>query len=194
MLMMGCWTWAGYLLGSIPFGLLLTRLKLGLDVRESGSGNIGATNVARVGGKKLAMWVLFLDALKGALPVGLAVWKFPQQEALHGAVAGAAVMGHIFPVWLRFRGGKGVATSLGVFGVLFPWATLGSVGMYWVLVLRLRMSSVGSFGGLAALVAGAMFTRPPCAYATALWLVAGLIVWAHRENLVRLFNGSERKF
>src|SRR5690606_4246297 len=110
----------GYLSGSIPFGLLIARWARGVDVRQVGSGNIGATNVVRAAGKGLGLLVLALDALKGALPVWLTLRLIPDGWVPACVVAGFAVVGHIFPVWLKLRGGKGVATAAGVLGVLAP--------------------------------------------------------------------------
>ena len=148
---------AGYLSGSIPFGLVLTRFFAGKDVRASGSGNIGATNVARVAGKKLGAVVLLLDALKGTAPVVAALWLLPGQPLAHGAVALAAFLGHVFPVWLKFAGGKGVATALGVLVVLVPWAALAGF-VVWVTVLAIWVSSIGS---LAGAVVARRLPRPP---------------------------------
>ncbi|MCI0574380.1 MAG: glycerol-3-phosphate acyltransferase, partial [Myxococcaceae bacterium] len=124
---------AGYLCGSVPFGVLVARWLRGVDVRQRGSGNIGATNVARVAGKRLGLVVLLLDALKGAAPVVLARALLPGEAALQAAAGLAAVLGHVFPVWLRLRGGKGVATALGVAAVLVPWAALAGAGVYLAL-------------------------------------------------------------
>src|SRR5919201_1252157 len=137
----------GYLSGSVPFGVLLTRWIRGVDVRTQGSGNIGATNVARVAGKKGGMVGLLLDALKGALPVLLAMALFPQSPRTHAAVGLAAFLGHVFPVWLRLKGGKGVATALGVLLVLIPWAALAGFVVYAAIFGVWRVSLIGSPGG-----------------------------------------------
>lgn len=184
---------AGYLAGSLPFGVLLTRWLRGVDVRELGSGNLGATNVARVAGAKLGGLVLLLDALKGGLPVWLALATTPGAPGLHCAVGFAAVLGHVFPVWLRLRGGKGVATALGVLAVLTPVAALLGALVYAGLVLLLRVSSAGSLaGGLTALVA-AFFTAASGEYAWLALLLFGLILWTHRANIHRLLRGREAR-
>lgn len=181
----------GYLSGSIPFGLLLVRAARGVDVREQGSGNIGATNVARVAGKGLGALVLVLDALKGALPVLLAraVDGTEQVPALVGL---AAFAGHVAPPWLGFRGGKGVATALGVLAVLAPRAALAGA-LTWVLVLALsRISSVGSL--LAGIVAVAVAWLVPGTSAVAAALTSvlfGAMVWTHRGNIGRLLRRGE---
>jgi len=181
----------GYLSGSIPFGLLLVRAARGVDVREQGSGNIGATNVARVAGKGLGALVLVLDALKGALPVLLAraVDGTEQVPALVGL---AAFAGHVAPPWLGFRGGKGVATALGVLAVLAPRAALAGA-LTWVLVLALsRISSVGSL--LAGIVAVAVAWLVPGTSAVAAALTSvlfGAMLWTHRGNIGRLLRRGE---
>src|SRR5262250_3878063 len=127
-----------YLLGSIPFGLMLTKIFGGKDVRKSGSGNIGATNVARVAGPAAGILTLLLDAAKGAVAVWLGA-RFSEQSAAALMLAGAAALvGHCFPVWLKFKGGKGVATALGVFLMLAPLAALGGVAVFIVVVLLWR--------------------------------------------------------
>jgi len=139
----------GYLSGSIPFGLLLVRASRGVDVRAQGSGNIGATNVARVAGKGLGAVVLVLDALKGALPVLLAA-AVEGNGAVPALVGVAAFAGHVAPPWLGFRGGKGVATALGVLAVLAPRAALAGAVTWAVVLAVLRISSVGSLLGASS--------------------------------------------
>jgi glycerol-3-phosphate acyltransferase PlsY len=184
---------AGYLSGSIPFGVIITSRFAGKDVRAEGSGNIGATNVARVAGKKLGALVLVLDALKGTLPVSFALRLAPEVPLLHVAVASAAFFGHVFPVWLKFRGGKGVATALGVLLVLLP-ASAGVGFVTWLLVLAVtRTSSVGSLLGALLAICSAFFLGAPLPYAL---LGVGLflaMLWTHRGNLQRLARGEERK-
>jgi glycerol-3-phosphate acyltransferase PlsY len=180
----------GYLCGSIPFGLLLTRAAGLGDVRSIGSGNIGATNVLRTGNKKIAALTLFLDGLKGAAPVLLFTY-FGEPQA--GMVAGLAAMaGHIFPVWLDFKGGKGVATSLGVlFGLSWPLGLI-FIALWLALAFAFRMSS------LAGLVSSALtplwaylLERPDLVLPTALIAV---VIWImHRANIGRLMKGDEPK-
>ncbi len=182
------WAAVGYLSGSIPFGLLLAKAAGLGDVRRIGSGNIGATNVLRTGSKKLAAATLLLDMLKGLLPVLLARWLGGEQIAL---VAGAgAFAGHVFPVWLRFRGGKGVATYIGVlFGI---WWVLGLafIALWLFTALTMRISSLSALTASALMpFVSALSGRPDLVN----WLfVFGVaIFFTHRENLVRLINGTE---
>ena len=176
-----------YLLGSIPFGLLLTRAAGLGDIRKIGSGNIGATNVLRTGNKKLAAATLLLDALKGLLPVLLAARWYP---GIEGWVALGAVLGHCFPVWLGFKGGKGAATTAGVcFGLAWP------VGMAYA-VVWVGVAALGRMSSLASL--SAVVTAPLAAWAIEradllpfLVLIALLVIWLHRANIDRLKNGTE---
>ena len=180
---------AGYVCGSIPFGLLLTRMAGLGDVRQIGSGNIGATNVLRTGNKKLAAATLLLDLVKGFAPVFFASHYVP---ALAGIVALAAVIGHCFPVWLGFKGGKGVATTAGIcFGIGWPVGVVYAV--VWIGMLAL--TRISSAGGMSAAVAA-----PVAAYAFGygaavpyLAAVAVLVLWLHRANIARLKNGTEPK-
>ncbi|MFY0573710.1 glycerol-3-phosphate 1-O-acyltransferase PlsY [Cystobacter fuscus] len=184
----------GYPAGSIPFGVLLTRWVRGVDVRQSGSGNIGATNVTRVAGKKLGAVVLVLDALKGALAVGLALWLVPGEPRVHAAVGLAAFLGHVYPVWLKLQGGKGVATALGVLAVLVPLAALSAAFVYAGLVAAWRVSSVGSLAGGVTAVVVAALTASSLEYAGLSALLFVLILWTHRGNIHRLLRRSERRF
>ena len=184
----------GYLAGSVPFGVLLTRWLRGVDVRQSGSGNIGATNVTRVAGKKLGAVVLLLDALKGALAVALALWLMPESPRVHAAVGLAAFLGHVYPVWLKLHGGKGVATALGVLVVLAPLAALGGALVYAGLVAAWRVSSIGSLaGGVTAVAVASLTTRAP-EYAWLSALLFALILWTHRSNIQRILRHTERRF
>jgi len=181
----------GYLCGSIPFGVSIASRFAGKDVRAEGSGNIGATNVARVAGKKLGALVLVLDALKGSAPVLLARHLAPEDAALHVAVAAAAFLGHVYPVWLRFKGGKGVATALGVLLVLLPVsAAIGFVT--WLVVLATtRISSVGSLLGALLAIGSSFVLGSPLPYSL---LGVGLflaMLWTHRGNLERLLKRKE---
>ncbi|HSP77282.1 MAG TPA: glycerol-3-phosphate 1-O-acyltransferase PlsY [Myxococcaceae bacterium] len=184
----------GYLAGSVPFGVLLTRWLRGVDVRRDGSGNIGATNVARVAGKTLGAVLLLLDALKGALAVLLALWLLPGAPRVHAAVGLAAFLGHVYPVWLKLHGGKGVATALGVLGVLVPLAALAGALVYAGLVAAWRVSSLGSLaGGVTAVLTAALTARAP-EYAWLSALLFALILWTHRGNIRRLLRHTERRF
>ncbi|HET8540535.1 MAG TPA: glycerol-3-phosphate 1-O-acyltransferase PlsY [Anaeromyxobacter sp.] len=187
----------GYLAGSIPFGYVLGRLVLGVDVRKVGSGNIGGTNVARAGGKALGITTIVLDALKAVVPILLAgrlLGEGTRAELLVVAVAVAAFVGHLFPVWLGFKGGKGVATALGIFLVLAPWAALAGIAVYAIAYAATRISSVGSLAGTAACAAGTFLLNGPARPVS--WAgvaLAALIVLRHRENIRRLLSGEEKR-
>lgn len=178
---------AAYLLGSVPFGLLLTRLFGAGDLRSIGSGNIGATNVLRTGRKGLAAATLLLDLAKGAAAVLLARAYVPGTEAL---AAFAAVIGHCYPLWLRFSGGKGVATTMGVaLGLAWP------IGLAYAVVWlgMLAATRISSLGGLCAVIAApiaAQLLGYP-AYAPVLAAIALLVIWLHRANIARLRAGTE---
>ena len=184
---------AGYLAGSIPFGLILAKLVAGKDVRTSGSGNIGATNVARVVGKKIGALVLLLDVTKGALPVLLALHFSPTRPLLHAAVGFAAFLGHVFPIWLRFAGGKGVATALGVLVILLPWSAVLGFVVWGVILAAFRVSSIGSLvGGLCAIVAG-FFQGAPIEYPALGVTLLLAMVYTHRSNIQRMRQGRENR-
>ena len=201
-----------YLLGSIPFGYLLVRAFRGHDIRESGSGNIGATNVAR-SAPGLGVLTLVLDAGKGALAVLAAVAllgyfengsfaAFPWGAAQHARPAAAlaalfAVAGHVFPPWLKFRGGKGVATGAGAFFVLVPKVILAALAIFFLVVVAFRRVALGSIVAVAAVPVLAYLTRSsdssPAAWG-AMCATALLVVARHQDNLRRLFAGSEPRF
>ena len=178
----------GYLLGSIPFGLILTRLAGKGDVREIGSGNIGATNVLRTGRKPLAAATLVLDCLKGTAAVLLA-WQLLGQSTGLAAAAGAMI-GHLYPVWLRFKGGKGVATFLGVLIPLLPIAAAVYAAIWLALLLTVRISSVAGMTAAASAPLSALVLKQN----TLLPMLLGfavLVLWKHRENILRLTKGTE---
>jgi glycerol-3-phosphate acyltransferase PlsY len=179
----------GYVLGSVPFGWLLTRAA-GIDIRSVGSGNIGTTNVLRTGRKGLAAATLLLDAGKAVLAVLLArhVWG----EGAAQAAAAAAFVGHLWPVWLGFRGGKGVATLLGVALAAVPPAGLAAL-LGWLAAARLtRFSSVGGMvSAVVAPLAALLFGQPGWALLMAALALA--LVWKHRENIARLRAGTESR-
>ena len=179
-----------YLCGSIPFGLFITRAAAGKDVRSVGSGNIGATNVARAAGRKAAAATLVLDALKGLAPVLVAGRFGGAQPLLAPACAVAAVIGHCFPVWLRFRGGKGVATGLGVSLALAPWAALAGAITWLIMYLLLRISSVGSLAGVAVALAVASVSGPRASI-YGLVAVSLIILLRHAGNIRRLLRHTE---
>ena len=181
----------GYLLGSIPFGVLLTRLFGAGDLRQIGSGNIGATNVLRTGRKELAAATLILDGAKGAVAVLLARHFVPELGE-HGAmIAGAAAMiGHCYPVWLRFRGGKGVATLLGL-ALALAWPIGLIFAAVWIgTVLVARISSLGGMAGAVSAPVAAL-ALGHTTYAVGLAGLAVIVLWRHRENIARLRAGTE---
>ena len=183
----------GYLAGSVPFGVLLTRWLTGTDPREAGSGNIGATNVARVAGKKLGVVVLLLDAGKGALPVGVATFVAPGEPWVHAAVGLAAFLGHVFPPWLRFKGGKGVATALGVLVVLLPLSALFGFLVFAAIFAALRVSSIGSLAGATVAVASSFFLHRPLEYSLLAFTLLLMMLYTHRANLGRIVKRTEPK-
>ncbi len=178
----------GYLVGSIPFGLLLTRLSGLGDIRQIGSGNIGATNVLRTGRKGLALTTLILDGLKGALVViAMNVWTGDSSAALVGGVF--AVLGHNFPVWLQFKGGKGVATTIGVMLAAAPFVGLMVTATWLIVVATFRISSLSALVALAlAPVYASILDRPVVMAFAAL----GVLGWVrHSPNIKRLVRGQE---
>jgi len=210
-----------YLLGSIPFGYLIVRVTEGADVRETGSGGTGATNVSRRAGKGAGIVTLFLDALKGAAAVVIAKLILGEQGLMASgqlalgrtglteqdvywwiaAAAIAVILGHIFPVWLRFRGGKGVATAVGVFLLLTPIAVAMAVLVFVVVVTLTRYVSLGSILAAVAIPLFVFFqhalilpVEPLAPIMSAAVTGAALIVLAHRENIGRLVRGNESKF
>jgi glycerol-3-phosphate acyltransferase PlsY len=188
--MIGLSILAGYLAGSVPFAFLLARRR-GIDVRQAGSGNVGAANVLRTTGVGRAIAVMLLDMAKGAVAVVLAHRSNGlSAAALTGA---AAIVGHIYPVWLRFHGGKGIAVAAGVFGVLSPLATAIASVLFVVIVWATRYVSLGSVAATLALPPAAWLTGAPTAVVGAAAGTAGLILFRHRANLRRLRSGTERR-
>jgi glycerol-3-phosphate acyltransferase PlsY len=185
-----------YLLGSIPFGYILIRLFRGQDVRQTGSGNIGATNVSRTS-PTLGAVTLILDALKGAAAVLITRTLFPGQTVLLGVAAFMAITGHVFPIWLRFRGGKGVATGLGSFVVLVPKTILVMIGIFVAIFLAFRYISLASILTVALFPLIAWILNPflharkmlVCMAASSL-----LIIVKHHGNIRRLLAGTEPRF
>jgi glycerol-3-phosphate acyltransferase PlsY len=177
----------GYLLGSIPFGLLLTRLAGKGDVREVGSGNIGATNVLRAGGKGLAATTLALDCLKATVAILVAGRLWPGTESF---AAAGALIGHLYPVWLRFNGGKGVATLLGILIALLPIAAVVYAVVWLAGLLLVRISSVAGIAAAASAPVTAAVLGDEY-YFPMLLGFALLVIWKHRTNLFRLRAGTE---
>jgi glycerol-3-phosphate acyltransferase PlsY len=183
---------AAYLIGSIPTGLLLGKV-FGVDIRTTGSGNIGATNVYRTLGRKVGVMTLVGDCLKGLIPVLVA--KQMGLPDLGIALVGlAAFFGHVYTVFLGFKGGKGVATALGVFLGLSPLSVLLTLAVFVLVLFKWRYVSLGSIVAAAAMpvFVASIDRRPPIAVVTL--LVAALVIWKHRENIKRLRAGSESKF
>lgn len=187
-----------YLAGSLPTSLWVGKALHGVDLRTVGSGNLGATNAYRVLGFKTALLVLLVDVFKGWVPT----WLFPRIDDVSAAwgwvlaYAGAAILGHVYSVWARFRGGKGVATSAGVLIALAPWAVLAAASVWALTVFLTRTVSLASV--LAALMLPAAVAITPHEGGVALsWFalaLAGFVVWAHRVNIRRLLRGEEHRF
>jgi glycerol-3-phosphate acyltransferase PlsY len=185
---------AGYFLGSIPFGYLLVRAFRGADVRTTGSGNIGATNVARTS-PLLGILTLVLDVLKGMAAVGIALALCPANRTVAFVAALAAVGGHIFPVWLRFRGGKGVATGLGSFVLLTPKAVLLAMAVFLIMLAAFRFVSLASVTAAASLPLLTLVLREGrSAQIFTVAISSALIILKHRPNMQRLLAGTEPTF
>jgi glycerol-3-phosphate acyltransferase PlsY len=184
---------ASYLIGSLPFSFLVARAFGVHDVRQVGSGNVGATNVLRNAGKVAGALALLLDVGKGAAAGALAGWLAPGEAAMPAVAAVAAVVGHMFPVWLRFHGGKGVATGLGAFAPLAPKAALAAVVAFAVVAAVTRYVSLASVAGGMALAVTAFVLRGPDPVAIATALTAALVAFRHRTNLRRILGGTERR-
>jgi glycerol-3-phosphate acyltransferase PlsY len=194
---------AAYMLGSIPTGYLLVRFVRKQDIRTIGSGNIGATNVLRSGARGLGAATFLLDVLKGCAAVGLgaalAPYLMPNEPVrnVEALAAVCAVLGHMFPVWLGFRGGKGVATGFGVFLIAAPWAALAAISVFGIILALSRFVSLGSILGAASFPIFAWFLvqgNKPAFFIAAQAIVALLIIAKHHENIRRLLSGTESRF
>jgi acyl-phosphate glycerol 3-phosphate acyltransferase len=184
---------AAYLLGSISFAVVLVRLVRGVDVRREGSGNAGATNVLRTSGKALAILTMLLDVGKGALAV-LVMRSITYDPLWLGAAACAAVLGHVFPIWFGFRGGKGVATAIGGFFVLCPFAVLAVVAAFVAVVAATRFVSLGSITAACLLpLAMRLLFHAPDPEVAAASAVTILLIVSHRANIRRILEGTERR-
>jgi glycerol-3-phosphate acyltransferase PlsY len=181
----------GYAVGSVPFALLLTRAR-GLDLRAAGSRNLGAANVLRTAGASRAVAVLMLDAAKGAAAVVVAM-LLTDNLVVTMAAGLASIVGHIYSVWIRFRGGKGVATSAGVFAVLAPPATAIAVLVFICTIYATRFVSAGSIAAAVALPVAAMVVNAPFPIVSGALLAAAVVAFRHRENVLRLAAGTERR-
>jgi len=188
-----------YLLGSIPFGLLLAHVFGGKDVRKAGSGNIGATNVSRVAGPVAGILTLLLDAAKGYAAVLLAA-RLTDDAATWLMIAGiSALLGHCFPLWLHCKGGKGVATAAGVFLALSPFAMLSALAVFILVVMFWRYVSLGSLAAAAAIPLLMYFLwaphhAPPLVVTFGSLAISGLVIYKHDANMQRLIEGTEAKF
>jgi acyl phosphate:glycerol-3-phosphate acyltransferase len=190
----------GYLLGSIPTGYLVAKAR-GIDIRTTGSGNIGATNAFRILGKRAGFFVLLVDALKGWLAVQVAAQLIAQLissepvEYLRITAGITVILGHNFTCWLHFKGGKGIATSAGVLVALVPWALLIVLAIWIILFVATRYVSVGSIGGSFALPIATWFTTHHNLGLTLVMAVLGaLAIFKHRRNIQRLLDGTENRF
>ena len=179
-----------YLCGSVPFGLIFSRLGGHGDIRDIGSGNIGATNVLRTGSTKLALATLTCDMLKGLVPV-LVAWRFGADAATGAAVG--ATLGHIFPIWLCFKGGKGVATAGGVL-LAYAWSLALVAVLTWIaMALLFRYSSLAAVAAAVVAAAYAWIAPPEGVAPLAVLVIALIVIWRHRTNLSRLIHGAEDK-
>jgi glycerol-3-phosphate acyltransferase PlsY len=190
---------AAYLFGSIPFGLLLAKVFGGGDVRKAGSGNIGATNVTRVAGPLAGILTLIFDTAKGAAAVWLAARATNDSAACLTISAFSVLLGHCYPVWLKFKGGKGVATALGVFLALSPLAAVSALLLFILCVVYWRFVSLGSVAAAAAMPLLIYFLwapghAPPILIDLGTLAIAGLVIFKHRGNLQRLVDGTEPRF
>ena len=193
---------AAYLLGSIPTGYLLVRVFRHQDIRSVGSGNIGATNVLRTGSRGLGVVTFLLDMLKGCAAVGLGAllggYLLPAEplRSMEAVAALCAVLGHMFPIWLRFRGGKGVATGFGVFLVAAPWAALAAIAVFALVLLLSRYVSLASIIGAACFPVFAWYLvhgSKPAFFVAVQATVAMLIILKHHQNIRRLLAGTESR-
>ena len=184
----------GYLLGSIPFGVIATRLGGTGDIRQVGSGNIGATNVLRTGRKDLALITLIGDGAKGAAAVLLARFLLADLPAVYAIAGGSAFIGHLFPVWLKFKGGKGVATFLGVMLAVWWPAGLCACAMWLVIFFITRISSLSALCAAALAPMFVFFTQGPFEAMVLAMLLALLVFIRHHENIGRLLKGQEPRF
>lgn len=185
------WIAFGYALGSVPFAFLLAR-RAGVDVRVAGSGNVGAANVLRTSGTPLGLTVMVLDIAKGAAAV-LAAQAAAGSSPFMAAAGAAAIVGHIYPVWLKFHGGKGVAVATGVFGVLAPLATMIAVAVFFATVWLTRVVSLASVAATVTLPTMAWLTGSPPPLLAAATGTGALILFRHRGNVRRIAEGTERR-
>ena len=182
---------AAYFVGSIPFAQLLSRRR-GIDLRRVGSGNVGATNVLRTSGVRAAVIAMMLDAVKGTVAV-LVAQRLTNSVAAPVAAGLASMIGHVYPVWLRFRGGKGVATAAGAFAVLTPVGVVVAAAVFLLVVAIWRFISVGSMAAAVTLAGWALVSGAPSAVGIGAAVAAVMVIAGHRANLARLAAGTERR-
>jgi glycerol-3-phosphate acyltransferase PlsY len=188
-----------YLLGSIPFGLVLTHIVKGEDVRKKGSGNIGATNTFRVAGKMLGALTLFLDTVKGIIPIIIARYLYPTSELTHFACGFFAFIGHIFPIWLKFKGGKGVATAFGILAILsFPLALIAFITWAITFIIGRMVSLASIIASLTIIPTVWLSCYDPSqadslAISTIITTMSLAIVISHRNNIKRIIKNKEQK-
>ncbi len=184
---------ATYLIGSVPTGYWLGQAWKGIDIRQHGSGNLGATNVYRVLGAGPAIFTFSVDSLKGLIPVLAAQRLFPNALSISALTGVTAIVGHTMSVFLRFRGGKGMATSTGVFAALMPVPALVAIAVFLTVTLATRYVSLGSILGSLTLVASAFIFCAPRPLAWTSVAVAAFVVWKHQANIQRLLHGTENR-
>ncbi len=192
------WQWlalvvGGYLLGAVPFGLVVSRLAGAPDPRTAGSHNIGATNVARLAGKPAGIACLLLDVAKGALPTWLALVTHPAEPWQAALVGLAAFLGHLYPLYLGFKGGKGVATALGVWLALSPSALVGILLVFGLVAWRTRYVSLASMSACTSAPLWLLLAKAPPAQVALAAVMAALVIYRHRENIARLRAGRESR-
>jgi acyl phosphate:glycerol-3-phosphate acyltransferase len=183
---------SSYLLGSVPTGLLLARA-FGVNIRETGSGNIGATNVYRTMGRKIGILTLVGDCLKGLLPVLLAKW-LDLPEIWVAAIGLAAFLGHVYTIFLGFKGGKGVATALGVFLGIAPLSVVAGLAVFALVLYKWRYVSAASIAAAAIIPVAVTLTKGTAELIAMSFVIAAIVIYRHRENIARLRAGTESKF
>lgn len=183
-----------YFIGAIPTGVILTRLAGSEDIRKAGSGNIGATNVYRVGGRRLGILTLIGDTLKGSVPVVFAHLDPSFSAPEVAMVAVAAFVGHCYPIYLKFKGGKGVATALGVLVVLSPWSVLGGFLVFAAVLWKWRYISLASISAAAVMPLLFLAVDRSLPFFLATLFIGGMVILRHRSNIERLLNGTESRF
>ncbi|MCX7990872.1 MAG: glycerol-3-phosphate 1-O-acyltransferase PlsY [Proteobacteria bacterium] len=184
-----------YLLGSVPTGYLIGKYFFKVDIKQLGSGNIGATNVLRNLGKKMGVLTLVGDALKGVIPVVFALLykPYPLNQTLVFYCALTAFLGHLFPIYLRFRGGKGVATALGIYMILFPLQVIYALIIFFLVVLKTRYVSLGSILSALSMPLFVSFSAKDTYQITLSVIISALVIYKHKDNIHRLLEGRENK-